>query len=327
MTSEITQPPKQTLTQLLFLVIASVMLCVSRLMAVFTPFPLSLSILLFGVRKASVAMVLGISLSVLFSLFIYSDITMVIFYLFMCIIAGGLAFCIHLELRPVKGVIYLASSIILMVALVVGFILANSEVGPVEMVAQQTRELIEFYSTSEEGKALIENLKSQNLLEKPEVLAQNIVENAPSFFIMSILLMVWVNMYLVLRSRRLLDNRDHYKQSEGELINFKVPFSWVYLLIIGFLLLLIGEDYLQFDKAEVIGISILRILGIFYFFQGLGILLIALNLYRIIGFFRTIIIMMIVFFAPYALALTGLFDTWFDFRKVILKYKNRGEKK
>jgi len=40
------------------------------------------------------------------------------------------------------------------------------------------------------------------------------------------------------------------------------------------------------------------------------------------GFFRSLIVMVVIFMAYYLIVAAGLFDNWFDFRKYFVKPKN-----
>ena len=70
------------------------------------------------------------------------------------------------------------------------------------------------------------------------------------------------------------------------------------------------------------GFTIVKCLGIFYFFQGFGIFSDLLTFMGIMGFFRSLIVMVVIFMAYYLIVAAGLFDNWFDFRKYFEKPKN-----
>jgi hypothetical protein len=102
------------------------------------------------------------------------------------------------------------------------------------------------------------------------------------------------------------------------LLNFKVPFEFVLVLALGLILALFAEKLgsLQF---ETLGFTIIKCLGIFYFFQGFGVFSDMLNFLGVTGFFRTLLVMITIFMASYLIAVAGLFDNWFDFRKYFVK--------
>ena len=73
------------------------------------------------------------------------------------------------------------------------------------------------------------------------------------------------------------------------------------------------------EWGPVMGISLLKILGVFYFFQGFGIYVDFLDHVRIFGFLRSILVVLIVLTANQMLALVGLFDMFVNFRKFLKK--------
>ena len=60
---------------------------------------------------------------------------------------------------------------------------------------------------------------------------------------------------------------------------------------------------------------------VFYFFQGFGVMSDLLTFLGIMGFFRSIMVMIVILMANYLIAAAGLFDNWFDFRKYFVKRK------
>jgi hypothetical protein len=156
------------------------------------------------------------------------------------------------------------------------------------------------------------------LLDRPDLLAKEMMESFPSYFFMGVFIMLWFNMFLVLKSRRLLFSGTDYSFDEKCLLNFKVPFEFVLVLALGLILALFAEKLgsLQF---ETLGFTIIKCLGIFYFFQGFGVFSDMLNFLGVTGFFRTLLVMITIFMASYLIAVAGLFDNWFDFRKYFVK--------
>jgi uncharacterized membrane protein required for colicin V production len=68
--------------------------------------------------------------------------------------------------------------------------------------------------------------------------------------------------------------------------------------------------------------TLIKCLGIFYFFQGFGVLSELLNFLGLFGFLRTLIVIVTIFTGNYLVAVAGLFDNWFDFRKYFNKQKS-----
>jgi hypothetical protein len=156
------------------------------------------------------------------------------------------------------------------------------------------------------------------LLDRPELLAKEMMESFPSYFFMGVFIMLWFNMFLVLKSRRLLFSGTDYSFDEKCLLNFKVPFGFVLVLALGLVFALFAEK-LGPLPFETLGFTIIKCLGIFYFFQGFGVFSDMLNFLGVAGFFRTLLVMVTIFMASYLIAVAGLFDNWFDFRKYFVK--------
>jgi uncharacterized protein YybS (DUF2232 family) len=156
------------------------------------------------------------------------------------------------------------------------------------------------------------------LLDRPDLLAKEMIESFPSYLFMAVFLIIWFNMFLVLKSRRLLFSGNVFPFDEKTLLRFRVPFGFVLILVVGFVLAIWG-DKLGTDAYEMIGFTMIKCLGIFYFFQGFGVLSDLLSFLGVTGFFRTLIVMITIFLANYLIAAAGLFDNWFDFRKYFVK--------
>jgi hypothetical protein len=178
----------------------------------------------------------------------------------------------------------------------------------------------------EQQKKLIEqstdkdSIQVLQLLDRPDLLAKELVDSFPSYFFMGVFLMLWFNMFLALKSRRLLLSAQDYPYSEKNLLNFKVPFALVPVLVVGFVLAIWGNQFGHGD-LEPWGLTIIKCLGIFYFFQGFGVMSDLLTFLGIMGFFRSIMVMIVILMANYLIAAAGLFDNWFDFRKYFVKRK------
>jgi hypothetical protein len=155
------------------------------------------------------------------------------------------------------------------------------------------------------------------LLDRPDLLAKQMIQSLPMYFFVGIFVMLWFNTFLALKSRRLLLSGQDHTFSEKNLLNFKVPFAVIYPLIAGLAMAVFGGPY----GLETWGLIVVQCLGVFYFFQGFGIFSDLLNFLGVRGFFRTILVMVTIFMANYLIAVAGLFDNWFDFRKYFVKQK------
>jgi len=149
-------------------------------------------------------------------------------------------------------------------------------------------------------------------------IATELIKTAPGYLIMGTFFVLWVNAYLVLKGRRLLQPANAYEHDERTLLNFKVPFVFAYGVAAALALSVWGTEVNPMWGTAA-GMLLLQTLGVFYFFQGFGVTLNFLNHYNVVGFFRTLSVMALVFFLPWGVAVLGLFDTWFDFNNKIKK--------
>jgi len=322
--AEIMQPPQLSVGRLLLLGVSSVILCVSFVMSVFAPFPLALAFILYGRKKGFLIGVLGLVLSFLFATMIHRDLTLFGFYIGVFIFGAGISEIVSRGISPVKGLVTFGIGFILLIT--GGFLsMVKSENVTVE---QFILKQIEMSSDKlAEQKKLIEQSNQENaievlqLLDRPDLIAKEMLEALPGYFFIGVFIMLWFNMFLVLKSRRLLFAGNDYPFSEKNLLNFKVPFGFVILLVVGLILAIWGNE-IGMQYSEVVGYTIIKCLGIFYFFQGFGVFSDLLNFLGIGGLFRALIVMIVIFIANYLIAAAGLFDNWFDFRKYFVKPKN-----
>ena len=84
---------------------------------------------------------------------------------------------------------------------------------------------------------------------------------------------------------------------------------------------MLGADYGLPAGSEVIGRNLLYCLGVFYLFQGFGVYNDFLKFLKIGGFIKTLFIAFTLILAAKFLAILGIFDLWFDFRRFFTNLK------
>lgn len=323
MNAEILQPPQLSNGRLALLGLSSVILCMSFIMSVFAPFPIALAVILYGRTKGLLTGLLGLAISFAFAAFYFSDLTLFGFYVCVFIFGFGIAEISTRSIHPVKGIVAFGLGFILLVAGSFAWIVKSENMTPQQLILKQ----LEASKTKlDQQKKLIAESSDENsvevlqLLDRPDLIAKEMVESLPGYLFMGVFIMLWFNTFLVLKSRRLLLSANEYSYSEKDLLNFKVPFGFVPVLAIGLALVIWGSD-IGYAYADVVGMTIIKCLGIFYFFQGFGIFTDLLTYMGIMGFFRTLIVMAVIFTGYYLIVAAGLFDNWFDFRKYFVKPK------
>ena len=122
-----------------------------------------------------------------------------------------------------------------------------------------------------------------------------------------------------------MQNKNSYFYTERELLKFKVPEVMVWPFIGVLAILLMGESVVG-PEIFLGGKNIFFLLGLFYLFQGLGVFIDLLSLFKVRGFFKSILVVMTIITSYYLLAALGLFDMWVDFRTFFKKrLNNRGD--
>ena len=324
MNAEVLQTPQLSTGRLVLLGLSSVVLCMSFIMSVFAPFPIAIAIILYGRTKGLLIGLLGLVLSFAFSAFYFSDLTLFGFYFCVLIFGFAIAEIVTRGISPVKGLVTFGLGFILILFAGFGAVIKSENMTVQQFVLKQL-ELSK--SKLDQQKKLIEQSTQENaieilqLLDRPDLIAKELIESLPSYLFMGVFVMLWFNMFLVLKSRRLLLTANEYPYSEKNLLNFKVPFGFVILLAVALVLVVLGKE-IGYQYSEVVGFTIVKCLGIFYFFQGFGIFSDLLTFMGIMGFFRSLIVMVVIFMAYYLIVAAGLFDNWFDFRKYFEKPKN-----
>ena len=321
MSSEVMQNPQLSMGRLVLLGVSSLVLCISFIMSIFAPLPLALAVIMYGRTKGYLTGLLGLLSSFILASLIYGDLTLFGFYLCVLIFGFGIAEIVIRNISPVKAMAAFGISFILIATGLLAGMLKSLNLTPKNFILQQLQLSADKIA---EQKKIVEmsgdknSLEVLQLLDRPDLLADQLLELFPSYFFMGVFLMLWFNTFLVLKSRRLLFTGNDYSYSESDLLKFKVPFGFVAILVIGLVFAVWGNE-LGSSSYEKMGFTIIRCLGLFYFFQGFGVFSDLLNFMGMTGFLRSLLVMVTIFMASYLIAVVGLFDNWFDFRKYFVK--------
>lgn len=315
-----------SLGRIMMMGVFSIVLCVSFLLSIFTPYPIGLASVLFGRAKGIVLALVVTFVFYFINLKSNSDFALFFFYVFSVVIALVMAEIIHRKLKPIKSIAIVGG---------VTCLIALASFSTVVLEDQKTvkQVIVEHLERNEKAFNDIRlQLKAQNdpksfenqaLLANPAAMADMLINRAPGLLIMSLFLMLWINMFLLLKSHRLVSKDVLY--SEKDMINFSLPEAFVVGVVISLMLQIFGEKFAWW--LPVLGSAMLSFFGVFYLFIGFGIYSDFLDHYKIKGFFRTFLIVITFLTAPLLIvvALVGLFDTFINFRK-FLKTNNSDTK-
>jgi len=327
------RPPQNESTgfswgRLVFLGLMSAALSSFQLFWLFVPVPLTMAILIYGRGKGLALGVLGIGALLVLSLTtqIY-PLAAVTVFAGAFIEAAILGEIIIRKMNPIKGMLVAG---LLMLAIVVAGIATTHFFGKVSIHEATTQAVTQFIEQVKSSNTEIMNGSGEeariwrDYMEQPGVLADKIIAMAPMAIFGSIYFGLWLCLFIILRNSLVWKERLNYPYVLKDLIEFRVPFNMVWGLIFGLVMYLLGGT-LYGEQAEIWGETIIYCTGVFYFFQGFGVFSELLNKLRLFGFTRAIMIVLTVFTAWRLIALVGLFDVWFNFRKYFKKKNDEGD--
>jgi hypothetical protein len=311
--------------KLLFLALISVALCSFGPLSAFAPVPLILAFLLYG--RLTVLFIGGLCTSILWIVSLKFQIPLVIagMYLTAFLYAILIAEIIFRNINPVKGLIY---SGIILVSLMGGSLVAYNQLGKVSvrtelkeavvklmtMIKEQNKDNEALNSNGDEARAL------QDFISKPDELTNEIYGILPAAIFVFAFFGLWVSFYMTLRNSIIWRYKNLYSYTLKDLINFRTPDFFVWPLIVS-LVCIVGEGHGLPKLAETVGSNLLYCLGVFYLFQGFGVYNAFLQYLKIGGFIKTIFVVFTLLMAYKFLAILGMFDLWFDFRKFFTNSK------
>ncbi len=319
MSQEILQTPKLGLPRMLLLGAASIILCLSYLMAIFTPFPIAMGVVLYGRLRGYGMLFVCLGLCITLGTFGIIDYSLAGSYALFAVFAAVIAETMNFNWRPVRslvitGIVFLSA----MVATSATYLRMEKK-SLLQVVEQDIVAVaIARFEDAKKAGAIKQDLAELGLARPASEIASELLKVVPGYLVMGIFFVLWVNTYLTLKARRLMQPAQKHQFDETTLLSFKMPFAGIYVVVAALLLATWGEK-LDPQWGEVMGMVLLQSVGVFYFFQGFGVALGFLNHFQIVGFFRTLFVMSVVFFVPWALAVLGLFDTWFDFNNKFKK--------
>lgn len=302
-------------SKLVALGLASILLCVSMLMSVFAPLPIAFAAVIYGRKKAY-----GLGVLCSFIAFVLNP-SLGFMYAF-CFAVSILISEIALGNKPpMRTLTKFGLGLLLVISTVtIGSIKANN-MSAKQYIVEQIKQSVQKI---EEQKKNLKGADTEELdlalvkLSQPEKVADQIIEVFPSYMFMSVFFVMWANLFLILRSRRILIKTKTFSFSEKDMLKFKVAEGVIWLVIPSLALSIFGEEHVG-KTAAIIGTTLVYCFGVFYFFQGFGILMRLLDKWGIYGFFRTLLVMFLVISLHWVIALIGLFDMWVDFSRFTQK--------
>ena len=316
----------QGIGRLLFLGMASMMLCMSVVMAIFTPFPMALAIVLYGRTKGLALVVTCIVTLFALTKFLIPG-TVLAFFVMASFFGAVVAEIVLRRIHPVKGLVAAGTLFCLLTVFGAGVFISSMET-PVHKFLTTKIETVSKEIESKKAEYLAKGEQDMramlDLFSRPDLIATKIIHELPSSLFMGVFFWLWVILFLLLRSTRFFPMEVAGQgYSEKDLLDFRVKDWTVWILIPALVIALVGDKMgMESDTALAIGLSVIKGLGIFYFFQGFGVYLRFLDHIKLFGFFRSFLVMFTVISVAWLLALVGLLDMWFDFKNYFKRKEN-----
>ena len=300
--------------------VLSIILVCSVYFTLFTPYPLGLAIILYGRKIGFSVISLAVLAFYLITVNYIEDYSVLAVYLLSVFIGVTIGEIILRKINPIRGMIVTLTTLLV--------VIGGTYVSQKSAIDSSIKEsmLSKIDSLKPVFKAQIEELKSspegsayalESVFENPGPFIDEAIEKAPGYIIMAFILMLWLNTFLLLKSQRLVQEAGEQKYSEKILLNFRMPDQFIFPVLLGLAMYMWGGEYKPW--VANLGLLIIQILGVFYFFQGFGIYNAYLNYYKVRGIFRSILMVITILVAYQMIALIGLFDMFVNFRKYLKK--------
>lgn len=310
--------------KLVFLAIISIALCSFGPMTVFAPVPLAIAFLLYGRLITFVMGVLSTALLWSFSVSMKGFPFFVAgMYLMAFLYAVLVAEIIFRNVNPVKGLTYAG---LFLVILSGSFLIGYDKLSQKSLKTEVGNSVVSVMTELKKQKKDTSGISPEeqrafdDFVNKPDLLTERIYTSLPLIVFVFSFFGLWVSLYVTLRNSIIWRYRVLYTYSLKDLTHFKTPEFFVWPLILS-LVLLLGADYGLPAVSETIGRNLLYCLGVFYLFQGFGVYNDFLKYLKIGGFIKTLFIAFTLILAYNFLAILGIFDLWFDFRRFFTKTK------
>lgn len=311
--------------KLIFLEVMALALCSSFILSIFTPIPLALILLIHGRVQGAMMGLLGILFFTFMGTvgFFDGQIYLMTSFSLSFMLAFFVSEVIKRNIHPLKGFIKGGVVMSFLLLSILGGISLSYDGGLTGLVQKNIVTVSQKIKENQENHSAIKGIEYKemmDLLNRPEVLARDFVRSTPLTIVLAIFFTLWVNLYLIIKAYRMfqMNLKTPYYYTELELLHYKVPEILVWPFIGTLVVMLIGEKVIGVELFFVFK-NLLFVFGLFYFIQGLGVFIDLLSIFKIVGPFRSFLVILTVITSYYMLAAMGLFDMWIDFRKFFKK--------
>jgi hypothetical protein len=321
MNTELIANQKFGRTRWLMLTLAPIVLCMSYFMAVFAPFPLTLVHMLYGRLTFGLTSLLGFALTSVIGFWFFQDFSLTLVFALAWLLSLGIAESLKRSWAPLKVALSLGAIVVILSLFFMSFVLRELGQTPRQFMATRVEEVVaKIEEMKKLGQVQIE-LSDVGLHRSTDDLVTDIFMTTPGLIVAGLFCLVWLNYHLALKSRRLFVPQA-YQFDERSLVQFKMPFEMVYAVVVCLAVIVTPETWKIPIEVLMAAHNLLRIIGVFYLFQGLGVMQKVFDHLRLFGFMRSLSFVLPMLFVPWIFALVGLFDTWFEFDKKLQNKKS-----
>lgn len=274
------------------------------------PVPLVIASLVYG-KKTALSLVIPLAMGIMLAgLIDPSWLYFATTFMFTIIFSVGSSLAFENKVAPYRAVTYTGSII---AGIVWGSYLYTTLIAKIDL---EKLILLKLQEVQKVGMATSSALSLEELVTQ-------IYSSLPIIFTFVPYLGAWIFVLLIINNKPNWYRYQAYPYGIKDMMSFKTPYYFVYALVIGLAMGMAGHQF-KIDELWTGSMILLNLLSAYYFFQGFGIFWETLAKFEIKGFFRTFLIFVVIIWAMMWVALIGLFDTWFDFRK-FLENKMEGE--
>jgi hypothetical protein len=149
-----------------------------------------------------------------------------------------------------------------------------------------------------------------------------IVQQFPSALVVASLMTLLIALIWETPLMRWLGLRPSEPLRPSRLLMFRVPDAFVWITIFS----LLGAFYQHGNSTvEIASVNLLNIMGAAFFLQGLAILVVAFEIYRLSPIWRVLVLAAVMFYLFFVVAAVGFADFWLDLRQRLLRLQSKGQ--
>jgi len=299
----------------------SILLCMSYFLTLFSPLPIAIAAQTYGRAKGYLLGVACWLVVTLLGQFVLKDMSFAYFYFIALIFAVMVSEISLRTVAPYKGIVLNGILMLVLSAGLIAIIVAKSELSLREILVEELRATTEQFNLNRDKFApetSKETINALAIFSKPELLADELMKSFPGYFIMSVFFTLWANLFVLLRIRRVMNPFGQMAFTDKTMLELKLPDWCIYPVIVA-LGLSVWGDQLMGPMGNIYGMTLLKAVGVFYFFQGFGIISQFLTHWKIFGIFRIILVMFVIFTGAWLVAVIGLADMWINFKRFLNK--------